>query len=159
VRDILVGDIVVLNQGDRVPADCILIEEMNIAVDQSMYYNGQNLVSKEQSVTYSGHNEPDNHKEHPDPFLFTDSKIKSGQGRAIVCCVGENTLLAKSRKPADMVIEEQNTDLEKKLEKSAGQIQKYALAATLLSVITHLIFQICIVIFTEKSLFSNAFLL
>ena len=33
-----IGDIVDINQGDRVPADCILIEEMNITVDQSMYY-------------------------------------------------------------------------------------------------------------------------
>ena len=38
VRDLVVGDIVDINQGDRVPADCILIEEMNITVDQSMYY-------------------------------------------------------------------------------------------------------------------------
>lgn len=29
----MVGDIVDINQGDRVPADCILIEEMNITVD------------------------------------------------------------------------------------------------------------------------------
>lgn len=33
VRDLVVGDIVDVNQGDRVPADCILIEEMNIIVD------------------------------------------------------------------------------------------------------------------------------
>lgn len=38
VRDLVVGDIVDINQGDRVPADCILIEEMNITIDQSMYY-------------------------------------------------------------------------------------------------------------------------
>ena len=33
VKDLVVGDIVALNQGDRVPADCVLIEEMNISVD------------------------------------------------------------------------------------------------------------------------------
>ena len=33
VRDLVVGDIVDVNQGDRVPADCILIEEINIVVD------------------------------------------------------------------------------------------------------------------------------
>ena len=38
IRDLVVGDIVDLNQGDRVPADCILIEEMNIKVDQSIYF-------------------------------------------------------------------------------------------------------------------------
>ena len=37
---------------------------------------------------------PDNHHENPDPFLLTDTKIMTGQGRAIVCAVGSNTLLA-----------------------------------------------------------------
>ena len=32
-RDIVVGDIVLLNEGDRVPADCILIQEMDMKVD------------------------------------------------------------------------------------------------------------------------------
>lgn len=30
----------------------------------------------------------DNHRDNPDPFLFTDSKIVEGQGKALVCCVG-----------------------------------------------------------------------
>ena len=83
----------------------------------------------------------------------------TGQGKAIVCSVGKNTLLAKSRKPGDLKIEEQNTDLEKKLKKVSDQLSKYALLATILSVVTHLIFQMCMIMFTEKSLFSNDFLL
>jgi hypothetical protein len=43
----------------------------------------------------------------------------TGQGKAIVCCVGENTLLARNRKPKDLVIEEQFTFLEDKLEKTS----------------------------------------
>ena len=38
VRDLVVGDIIDIYQGDRVPADCILIEEMNVTVDQTLYY-------------------------------------------------------------------------------------------------------------------------
>lgn len=34
VADLVVGDIVDLDQGDRVPADCICIEEMDVKVDQ-----------------------------------------------------------------------------------------------------------------------------
>jgi P-type E1-E2 ATPase len=33
IRELVVGDVVDINQGDRVPADCILLEEMNITVD------------------------------------------------------------------------------------------------------------------------------
>lgn len=120
VRDLVVGDIVDVQQGDRVPADCILVEEMNISVDQSMYNPKETHVLKEAS-RYNGLEAElaDNHFDHPDPFLFSDSKVMTGQGKAIVCCVGENTLLARNRKPKDLVIEEQFTFLEDKLEKTA----------------------------------------
>ena len=76
----VVGDIIDLNQGDRVPADCILIEEMNITVDQSFYNPEEYAVEKEQStatMTMDGTFE-DNHRENPDPFLLTDSKVMTG---------------------------------------------------------------------------------
>lgn len=38
VRELVVGDIVQIKQGDRVPADCLLVEEMNITIDQSLYF-------------------------------------------------------------------------------------------------------------------------
>jgi magnesium-transporting ATPase (P-type) len=37
VRELVVGDLVVLQQGDLVPADCILIEEDDMVVDESSY--------------------------------------------------------------------------------------------------------------------------
>ena len=37
VRDLVVGDIIEIKQGDIVPADCILIDEMNITVDETLY--------------------------------------------------------------------------------------------------------------------------
>jgi len=47
VRDIVVGDIIEITAGDRIPADCILIEEMNVTVDQSMYFPKHTNVEKE----------------------------------------------------------------------------------------------------------------
>lgn len=167
VRDIVVGDILELNQGDRVPADCIVLDEMKMKVEESMYFPDRTeAVDKEESRVSFYEEEcgeivtEDNHKIHPDPFLFTDSKIMEGQGRAIVCCVGPNTVLAKMRKPEDLVIAEQQTDLEKKLDRTAQQIRKYAIAATVMSVVSHLIFNFIVIIFSEKSsFFSNETLL
>ena len=68
IRELVVGDLIDLAQGDRVPADCILVEEMKMSVDQSMYYptdEGSNNVQKESSKFYFGRledGEPDNHK-------------------------------------------------------------------------------------------------
>jgi Ca2+-transporting ATPase len=91
IRHLVVGDIVDIQQGNRIPADCILIEEMNITVDESMYDTStttQNYVAKEIShVTMDSYN-PDNHKDNPDPFLYSDTKVMSGQGKALVCAVG-----------------------------------------------------------------------
>jgi magnesium-transporting ATPase (P-type) len=163
IKDLVVGDIVDVHQGDRVPADCVLIEEMNVTVDQSMYYSGETNVEKEQS-TYYGHHSPngkvDNHTEHPDPFLLVDSKIMTGSGKAIICAVGENTLLARNRHPDSLVLEEQQTHLEKKLDVTANQISKFALMACILSVATQLLFLLCLVLFnSDESLFSNNTLL
>ena len=37
VSELVVGDLIQINQGDRVVADCVLVEEMSITVDQTMY--------------------------------------------------------------------------------------------------------------------------
>lgn len=80
VRDLVTGDIIDLQAGDRVPADCILIEEMNITCDQSNYFSKDTRVSKETSECFYQQNQDDvdNHKDHPDPFLFADTKIMTG---------------------------------------------------------------------------------
>ena len=38
VSELVVGDIVLLQAGDRVPADCLLVEEMDMKVDERYYY-------------------------------------------------------------------------------------------------------------------------
>lgn len=104
VRDLVVGDIVQINQGDRVPADCIVLDEINLTVDQSIYNKKDVLVEKAESQRHpdgnsaSGKYEPDNHKSNPDNTLLSDSKVMRGEGRAIVCAVGEHTLLSRNRK-------------------------------------------------------------
>jgi magnesium-transporting ATPase (P-type) len=95
-----------------------LLEEMNITVDESLYFGKSGAgehqrTAKETSAHYGpdqvdsfGQPQEDNHKSHPDPFLFSDSKVMTGWGKALVCCVGENTLLAHTRKPKDLEVEE-----------------------------------------------------
>ena len=150
VRDLVVGDIIDIQQGDRVPADCILIDETNITVDQSNYNPTETAVEKEMSFLYQDSTEPDNHKSNPDPFLLSSTMIMTGSGRAIVCCVGENTRLAKSTKPQDMVIKEQKTFLEEKLETLSQQITKWAIVATILIILLQTIFLLLQIMFNGQ---------
>jgi P-type E1-E2 ATPase len=46
VSEVVVGDVVLLEAGDRVPADCWLIEEMDMNVDESAYFPGQIVPSE-----------------------------------------------------------------------------------------------------------------
>jgi magnesium-transporting ATPase (P-type) len=71
-----------------------------------------NCVKETSMVNETGQ---DNHRMNPDPFLFSNSKVMTGQGKALVCQVGENTLLSKLRKPEDLVIKEEYTYLEQRL--------------------------------------------
>lgn len=41
--------------------------------------------------------EADNHKDNPDNCLLAGSAIMTGGGKALVCSVGSNTLLARRR--------------------------------------------------------------
>jgi Ca2+-transporting ATPase len=103
IHDLVVGDVLQISQGDRVPADCIILDEINLVVDQSAYSRkpSDRAVKKgESSVIYGegGHVTDDNHKANPDNILYSDSKVMKGEARAIVCAVGDHTLLSRHRK-------------------------------------------------------------
>jgi hypothetical protein len=83
----------------------------------------------------------------------------TGQGKAVICSVGENTLLARMRQGEDFEIKESHTHLEQKLEITAKSIEKYALLIMAMTIITHLIFLIIYIPSTGEKLFSMKVLL
>lgn len=105
----MVGDVIQVDAGNRVPADCVLISEMNIKVDESAINPKTTSVDKSESEKFFepkelslGNNEKgeeikdleeDNHKLNPDPFLIAGTKVLSGSGTALVCAVGQHTYL------------------------------------------------------------------
>ena len=83
----MVGDVVILQAGDRVPADCLLIQEMDMTVDEKMYYPDRAALATKQCS-----DKGENHLANPDPILLAGSLIMSGGGKAVVLAVGKNTL-------------------------------------------------------------------
>jgi P-type E1-E2 ATPase len=78
--DLLVGDIILVKQGDQMPADCILIEGDELKTDESNITGESDHVKK---FAYGS--------KHGNPFLLGDSMIVLGKGTAVVCAVGTNT--------------------------------------------------------------------
>lgn len=125
-------------------------------MDQSLYNKKDVLVEKAESQVNldggaaNGRFEPDNHKNNPDNTLLSNSNVMRGEGRAIVCAVGRHTVLSRNRKAQQLVIKEQNTELEERLEKVSKVIGRYAEIAAVLCFLTQLIYCLFFVCFAEE---------
>ncbi len=82
INEVVVGDIVILEMGDKIPADGILIEG-NVTVDESLL-NGEPKESKKYPYL--------NGKKTERNYLYRGTTIYSGVGRMLVTSVGMNTL-------------------------------------------------------------------
>jgi Ca2+ transporting ATPase len=83
-KKLVVGDLIKIESGMRIPADCLLIEGTDISTDESAMTGEPDHLEK-QPVT------AENYHHIPDPFLIGKSLIVQGQGLALVCCVGIHT--------------------------------------------------------------------
>ncbi|CAF0953793.1 unnamed protein product [Adineta steineri] len=76
IKDILVGDICLIEHGDSLPADGLVVQSNNLAVDESSLTGESNLIKKHQSE---------------DLFLLSGTRIIEGSGKMLVLAVGEHT--------------------------------------------------------------------
>ncbi|XP_071709269.1 putative calcium-transporting ATPase 13, plasma membrane-type [Rutidosis leptorrhynchoides] len=76
ISDVVVGDVIILNIGDQVPAD-------------GLFINGHSLLMDESSVT--GECDYMEIDAVTNPFLFSGSKVVDGHGKMLVISVGMNT--------------------------------------------------------------------
>ena len=85
ISDVVVGDLILLESGDKVAADGILVEG-NLSVDESIL-NGESKEAKK--ITYVIGKELEQNK------LYRGTTIYSGYGKMIVKSVGNNTVYGK----------------------------------------------------------------
>eukprot|EP00826_Nyctotherus_ovalis_P026726 TRINITY_DN2084_c0_g6_i1.p2 TRINITY_DN2084_c0_g6~~TRINITY_DN2084_c0_g6_i1.p2 ORF type:complete len:165 (+),score=62.67 TRINITY_DN2084_c0_g6_i1:533-1027(+) len=88
-KKLLVGDIMFVGQGDRLPVDCVLISGSGLLVDESSQTGESVDVEK---VPLRGVEEVE---ENFSPFLLSGSVVKEGKGEAVVCAVGRNTRMGR----------------------------------------------------------------
>ena len=98
VRFIVPGDVVVLNPGDRVPADGITIETINLSVNESMLTGESMSVSKKKK-----------------DGLYMGTSIVSGRGMMLVSKTGLRTRMGKIAESISD-IEDTKTPLQERIE-------------------------------------------
>ena len=118
-RDVVRGDLVILSEGDRVPADSQLLSASNLSADESM------LTGESLSVL----------KKSGDP-VYSGTLIVKGYGRAIVESTGAKTEIGKIG-TALQGIEIERTHLQKEIDRIVRVIYVLAIVVSIAVVIIY----------------------
>ena len=123
-KDIVVGDIVMLNTGDEVPADGMLLESHSLQINESTL-TGEPVISK---TTVEA--EFDDETTYPSNMALRSTTVVDGHGIMRVDLVGDATEYGKVNKGA-LIDNELETPLQLQLKRLAGVISKigYVVAA------------------------------
>lgn len=137
IADLLVGDLVLLEPGDMIPADGILVSGHNIKCDESSA-TGETDTMKKMSgfdaMTAYESRVDGLTRGKVDPFILSGSKVLEGIGTYVVTAVGPNSLFGKTL--LSLNIEDEATPLQAKLNDIAEGIAKAGgLAALILFIV------------------------
>jgi len=86
IRDVVPGDIVILNAGDAVPGDCLIIESVSLFADESALTGETYPVEKQ-----AGMSAPDAELASIKNCLWMGTHVISGTCKAVVVNTGERT--------------------------------------------------------------------
>ncbi len=95
-RDLVVGDMVLLAEGDRIPADIHLVEVSNLAVDESLLTGESEPVVKEASTGPADGTQQGTPREGADKCqAFSGTLVTRGTARGAVVATGERSALGR----------------------------------------------------------------
>ncbi len=125
--DLVPGDIILLSEGDKVPADARLIEAHNLEVSEASL-TGESAPAQKDALSIVEYKMVINDRNN---MVFMSTLVTAGSARAVVCFTGESTEIGRI---ANLVqeIEDEQTPLQVKLESLGKQLGKLAIAATIL---------------------------
>ena len=110
-REVVPGDTIILSEGDRVPADGIVIWCSNLTSDESLLTGESVPVRKIQGDLNTVPGKPGG---DDNPYLFSGSMIVHGQGAAVITSTGAETEIGSIGK-ALRKIEQEDTRLQKEM--------------------------------------------
>ena len=137
-KDIVVGDVVILNTGDEIPADGVLLEAVSLQVNESSL-TGELMVNKTTDEVHF-----DEEATYPSNSVMRGTTVTDGHGVMCVERVGDATEIGKVARQATEQSQEQ-TPLNLQLTKLANLIGKVGFTIATLT----------FVIFTAKDLYVH----
>ncbi|MFB3917533.1 MAG: cation-translocating P-type ATPase [Terriglobales bacterium] len=103
-REVVRGDVVVLFEGDRVPADGVVLSVGNLSVDESLLTGESAPVRK---APWDGRSPMGRPGGDDLPFVFSGTMVVQGQGIAEIKAIGTNTELGKIGKALETLTPEE----------------------------------------------------
>ena len=132
--DILVGDLIVVNYGDIMAADLLLIEGNGIKMDESAL-TGESDAMKKETYHHCMELKEKGETKLPSPLILSGTNCIEGHGKAIVLAVGDHSQKGIIRRTVDNAQENSQTPLEEKLERIAELIGYFGLGAGLVTLV------------------------
>lgn len=132
-REVVRGDVLVLSEGDRIPADAVLLWSTHLTVDESLL-TGESIpvrkrASEKESQTYRPGGDDL-------PCVYSGTLVVQGQGIAQVTATGMQTEMGKIGK-ALQTVQPQETRLQKETRRIVGQLTFIAIAICVAVVIIY----------------------
>ena len=132
--DILVGDLIMINYGDIMAADLLLIEGNGIKMDESAL-TGESDAMKKEPFHKCIELQDKGETKLPSPLILSGTNCIEGSGKAIVLAVGEHSQKGIIRRTVDNAQENNRTPLEEKLDSIAGMIGYFGLGAGIVTLV------------------------
>jgi P-type Ca2+ transporter type 2C len=108
-RDVVRDDIILISEGDRVPADSVLLSTTNLSVDESLL-TGESVPVRKKS--WDGKESIERPGGDDLPFIYSGTMVVKGQAIGRVLSTGTNTEIGKIGK-ALQILEPEDTDLQR----------------------------------------------
>lgn len=132
-RDVVTDDLVVLQEGDRVPADGTVLYSVNLMADESLLTGESVSVRK---AEWNGTDKSTQPGGDDLPFVYSGSMIVQGNGIVRVTAIGSNTEIGKIGKALESV-EEEPTKLKTEM---GSLVKKLAILGVSLCVVVIVVF-------------------
>jgi P-type Mg2+ transporter len=134
-EDLVEGDIVILETGDKISADLRVVEAYDLMIDESVL-TGESVLSNKQGEVildenldcFSAHN-----------LCFSGTSVISGKAKAVVVAIGKNTFLGSVTKLTSQV--KRSSDFERGISRFSSFILKLVLVTLVFIFIFNAIFK------------------